>query len=115
MDVTEIVSDEGFAVEGGTEHEGGLVQSDKWREIILKAHPEVVPEMIKGETLDELLDSVEPARAAFASVIERLASQERRVGAAQSVPAGGMRAPQIDVDKLPPSEMLRRGVSRGRS
>src|SRR5579875_336091 len=45
---------------------------DKIRELILLAHEDVVPEMVTGETFEELLASVEPARGAFQQVVERI-------------------------------------------
>lgn len=85
------------------------------RELVLKAHPGVVPELVQGESIEALLDSVEPAREAFARIVEELAakSEGSTVRAAPRVPAGGMHAPALDIDALPPSEMLRRGVAKG--
>ncbi len=85
---------------------------ERFRELILKANPDVVPEMVRGETLETLLDSVEPARSAFAGLVERLANQSTR--SAVSVPAGGSMAPGIDIDLLPPIEKVRRGLGRVR-
>jgi hypothetical protein len=45
----------------------------KVRELVLKAHPDVVPDLVRGSSVDELIASVEPARGAF----QRIADQVR--------------------------------------
>lgn len=42
------------------------------RELVYKAHPDVVRELLRGETLTDLLASVEPARAAYQRIAERV-------------------------------------------
>ena len=44
------------------------------RTLILEAHPDVVPDLVTGATVAELLASVEGARAAYAAVAGRLAA-----------------------------------------
>src|SRR5688572_11575097 len=48
----------------------------KVRELVLKAHPDVVPDLIAGSSVDELIASVEPARTAY----QRIADQVRGGG-----------------------------------
>src|SRR5215213_1754881 len=48
----------------------------KVRELVLKAHPDVVPDLIAGGSVDELIASVEPARSAY----QRIADQVRGSG-----------------------------------
>lgn len=53
------------------------------RELVFKAHPDVVRELLVGETLTDILASVEPARAAYqriADQVERELQRERRPG-----------------------------------
>ena len=92
--------------------DGGSDHVTRFRDLILKSNPDVVPEMVGGETPDELLDSVEPASVAFTGLVERLAAQATRTRV--SVPAGGSMAPGIDIDLLPPIEKVRRGLGRVR-
>lgn len=80
---------------------------DAVRELVLRAHPDVVPEMIAGASIDALLASVEPARAAW----QRIAEQ---TNPAPAVPAGGHPASAVDPDRLSASERIRRGLARGR-
>lgn len=89
-------------VEGG---EIGLV-----REVVLKAHPDVVPELVNGATVAELLASVEPARAAFARIAEAL---PKPAGGPPVVPAGAAPA-AVDLSTLPPQELIRRGIAARR-
>ena len=46
---------------------------DKVRELVLRAHPDVVPDLVAGGSVDELIASVEPARTAY----QRIADQVR--------------------------------------
>lgn len=78
------------------------------RELVLQAHPDVVPELIAGDTIDDLLGSVQPARDAY----QRIASTIRQVPPAPSVPAGGERPMPVDPMKIPSSEKIRRGLAR---
>jgi hypothetical protein len=45
----------------------------KVRDLVLKAHPGVVPDLVRGGSVDELIASVEPARSAY----QRIADQVR--------------------------------------
>ena len=60
----------------------------KVRELVLKAHPDVVPDLIAGGSVDELIASVEPARTAYQRIAEQVRSAESSVvcpeGARQS-------------------------------
>jgi len=65
---------------------------DRVRELVLRAHPEVAPELVRGESLSELLASVEPAQQAYADLAARL-HVDSPVTAAQptiQAPAGGI-------------------------
>jgi hypothetical protein len=84
------------------------------RELVLKAHPDVVPELIAGNSVAELTASVEPAKAAYQRIAEAMASPlGGRTIAPPVVPAGGS-APAIDPEKLPAAEKIRRGIEAGR-
>ena len=91
------------------------------RNLILLAHPDVIPELVVGANFDEMLGSVEPARAAYQRVAESVQSTATNAPTevtAPKVPAGGgQRQVAIDLDQLSPaakiSEGLRRRHSRG--
>jgi hypothetical protein len=98
------MSQEGLEAPPGDEIDLGAV-----RELVLRAHPDVVPELVSGGTVAEMLASVEPARAAYA----RLAGQVREAMPAPepvSVPAGGGSVLPVDPALLPPAEKIRRGL-----
>lgn len=76
------------------------------RELILRAHPDVVPELISGGSVDELVTSVEAARAAYRRVAETVSTATPRV------PAGDAPRLAVDVELLPAAEKIRRGLAR---
>src|SRR5215471_16942901 len=68
----------------GTTPAGGVGDElAKVRELVLRAHPEVVPELVHGNSVDELLASVTPARSAYQQVVDRV-----RGGQSQSAEHG---------------------------
>ena len=44
----------------------------KVRGLVLQAHPDVVPDLVLGGSIDELLASVEPARQAYQQIADRV-------------------------------------------
>ena len=80
----------------------------KVRELVLKAHPDVVPDLVRGSSVDELIASVEPARSAY----QRIADQVREAGSReveQIVAAGRSREERDDspTPRLPDSSTQR--------
>jgi hypothetical protein len=69
---------------------------EKVRELVLKAHPDVVPDLVRGGSIDELLASVEPAKSAY----QRVADAVRAGGGGQPVTADG---PQTPAAAQPPA------------
>ena len=47
----------------------------KVRDLVLKAHPDVVPDLVRGGSVDELIASVEPARTAYQRIADQVASR----------------------------------------
>lgn len=80
------------------------------REVVLRAHPDAVPELIAGATIGELLASVVPARAAYARVRETVAGGS---AVPPAVPAGAA-VSGLDLGSVPSMELIRRGVARAR-
>lgn len=80
------------------------------RDLVVAAHPDVVPEMIGGASVAEIVASVTPAREAYRRVVETAATSR----AAPSVPAGNAPPVAIDPEMLPPTEKIRRGLASGR-
>lgn len=98
------------------------------RDLVLRAHPNVVPELVRGVTVAELTASIPDAEAAY----QRIASALTGQGSAQepasqpgapasaapadpvvpvNVPAGGGVA-VIDFAKIPAAEKIRRGLEQ---
>ncbi|MGC4107280.1 MAG: hypothetical protein QM753_13235 [Thermomicrobiales bacterium] len=81
------------------------------RELILAAYPDVVPDLVAGTTVAELLASVDDARAAYAAVAERIAaSGSAPMPVVPVIPGGGGAPLPVDPDRLPASEKIRRGL-----
>lgn len=83
------------------------------RDLVLQAHREVVPELIVGGSLTELLASIEPAREAYANLATRIEAErlpELPTATVPLVPAGGTGPAPLDLDRMPASEKLRRGI-----
>src|SRR5688572_4672970 len=91
---------------------GGTEELGKVRELVLMAHPDVVPDLVRGDSVDELIASVEPARTAYQRIAERVEkSRSREVEESRSrelaeqppvVPAGGA-ATVVDPANLAPT------------
>ncbi len=78
------------------------------RELVLRAHPDVVPELVTGSTVAALLSSIEPAQAAYGRLAETIQSGSRPAAPvpsaptfppAPSVPAGGSAPVPADPDR----------------
>ena len=96
------------------EHDAAAAELDAVRQVVLAAYPDSVPELIQGATVPELLASIEPARAAYARVVESMAAVAEPVAVtAPVVPAGGGGA-VLDPGALPAAEKVRRGIASQR-
>lgn len=80
---------------------------DAVRELVLRAHPDVVPELVRGSSVAELIASVEEARAAYAR-LETAWTDSRPE--APAVPAGGGAVLPVDPETIPATEKIRRGL-----
>lgn len=78
------------------------------RELVLRAYPDVVPELLSGETVEEMLASVPEAQAAYGRIVA-----EAKVAQPEPVPAGGgSRAFPMDVAAMSPALKIREGLRR---
>lgn len=75
------------------------------RELILASHPDIVPELVQGSSVADLVASIESAKAAYTRVIESAPKP------AITIPAGGNAPVAVDIDALPTAEKIRRGLS----
>lgn len=91
------------------------VTLDAVRALVLRAHPDVVPELVTGETIDALLASIEPAQSAHARLVAALGERPEARSTAPSVPAGGFASVPVDPETLPAAEKIRRGIHARRA
>lgn len=78
----------------------------KVRDLIITAHPDAVPELITGSSIDELTASVDNAVAAYQRIAAAVAPHAEP---APAVPGGASVA--VKLDDLPAMELIRRGVA----
>jgi hypothetical protein len=98
----------------------------KVRELVLKAHPDVVPDLVRGSSIDALIASVDPARTAYQRIADQVraessvVSRESEVSpdstAAQPpvVPAGGA-ASVVDPADLTPTSKIAQALAARRT
>jgi hypothetical protein len=86
----------GGTTPAGVEPAGGD-ELGKVRELVLKAHPDVVPDLVRGSSVDELIASVEPARSAYQRIADQVRRVESGVGSRESeVKTSDVRPPTSD-------------------
>lgn len=108
--MTDAGTTEGGAVGGATTDLGRV------RDLVLQANPDVVPDLVQGNTLDALLASIEPARSAYQQIAERVRGGDagRQQGAPPpAVPAGGTRV-TVDPASLTPVTKIARALAERR-
>jgi len=74
------------------------------RDLVLHAHPNIVPELVTGDTLEDLLASIEPARAAYTRLADRLPALPPTVPAGASTPA------TLDPERIPAALKIQLGL-----
>lgn len=79
----------------------------RYRQQVIAAHAEIVPDLVTGQTIEEIDASVERAKAAFANLRERIAS-------VQATPLGGAPRQVIaeDLSALSPEAKIALGLFR---
>jgi hypothetical protein len=80
------------------------------RELALRAYPETVPELVGGQSVEEVVQSVEAASAAYRRIAEGIGARPPIV----PVPAGSAPPVTIDAEHLPSVEKIRRGLTAQR-
>ena len=118
--------DENESVVDEQEQEGGVSEAsagrelESVREVVLRAHPDVVPELVAGGSVAELLASVEPARAAYARIVEARPAVVEETVVVPVVPVvppvvpAGSATNVVDPATLPAQELIRRGIEAER-
>ncbi len=77
-----------------------------YKELAAQANPGLVAEMIKGETISEIKESVEYARALVEKVKQEIGAENARV----RVPAGAPQRTTPDLSALSPREKIKYGM-----
>lgn len=91
------------------------VDVEKLRELVLRAHPEAIPELVQGETLEELEASARLATEVYRRIADSVREAVAREAAA-SIPAGqpGRQTSLVNVEALSPSAKIAEGLRRAR-
>ena len=80
--------------------------AERYRTVLLQAAPDVLPELVQGESVDELDRSLVTARETVARVREQMQTQ-----AAARIPAGSPARGEPDLSGLSPAEKIRLGIA----
>jgi hypothetical protein len=80
------------------------------RDLLLKTHPDLLPELVQGETLTELLESVGTAEQIFRRVAEVIDAR-RAIAKPPMVPAGGTGS-RVPIDHLSGDGLIRAALQR---
>ncbi len=82
------------------------------RDLARQAYADAVTEMIDGNSVAEIVASIDGARAAYARVLATAREQQQATQPPRppAVPAGGSGSAVADIERLPASEKLRLGV-----
>ncbi len=112
MTEEQVTHDQPLDTEAGDESGGDPAQIDlgRVRDLVLAAHPDVVPEMVQGTNFDELMASVEPAREAYQRITAEVASTPAPPKLAAQP---GQRSTSLaDVETLSPLGKISEGLRR---
>lgn len=82
------------------------------RDLVIRAHPQAVQELITGNSLADLLASVPIAEAAFSRVADAAREEATRASAAAVPGGGGVRSADVNVEGLGPLAKIRAGLNR---
>jgi DNA repair exonuclease SbcCD ATPase subunit len=82
----------------------------RYKTTLEKENPEVLPDLIQGETIEELTSSLVKAKALTDKVKTNLEEKAREV----HVPAGAPQRTEIDLESLSSTEKIKEGISRTR-
>jgi hypothetical protein len=91
--------------------DGSLKQAvASYRALVIRSNPDVLPELITGESIEELDGSLSRARELIGKVKSGLETQ----AAAMRVPSGAPQRGAADASGLSPREKINLGVERAR-
>lgn len=90
----------------------GEVDLNRVRDLVLAAHPDVVPEMVQGATFDELMESVDPAREAYQRIASQAADAATRQAAPRVAVQPGRGSTAVEIESLSPLGKISEGLKR---
>ena len=106
-EIDERAADDGMTRDAAAAAAAAEEGCQQLRELIARAHPDTVAELIQGTTLTEMLASLPAARAAYARVAEATRGQ------APTVPAGAAtRTSDPRAENLSPLGKIRVGLEQ---
>jgi hypothetical protein len=97
--------DAATAVAGDGGESGRAEEIDQLIELVRRAYPDIVAELLAADSTEALLASIPAAREAFARVAASLAAEQP-----SPIPTGAGRRPPHDVETLSPEMKIRLGV-----
>ena len=89
-----------------------MIDLAKVRELVLAAHPDVVAELVGGDSFDAILASVEPARSAYQRITEQL-EHVRQQGQPAAAPSAPSTPPAAPPPSVPAGQPGRSGLPSG--
>jgi hypothetical protein len=116
----DVVEDAGVAAEETTDGEAEVAgaasaehEVQQLRELIVRAHPDTVPELLQGGSLSELLACLPTAQAAYARVAQAARPDGATEGGSVPVAAGAaLRSLEPRAEGLSPLAKIRVGLTR---
>ncbi len=85
--------------------------TSKYRDALLASYPEVPPDLVQGQTVAEIDESIARAR----QMVERIRNQMEAQAASQRVPPGAPLRSAPDLSALSPHEKILQGLARSPS
>ncbi len=80
-----------------------------YKEMVQQANPGLVAGMVKGDTIEEISESVKSARALIEKVKQEVAAENAKV----RVPTGAPQRTPLDLSALSPREKIKYGMEGG--
>lgn len=105
---TQAADNEALASAGAAAAERAKTAAQRYREAVLTREPELPADLVVGETVEEIDESLDRARQTVAQVRQHLEQQAQ----ALRVPAGAPARSAPDLSALSPTEKIRLGLSQ---
>lgn len=84
------------------------------RELAIAAHPQAVPELIRGDSVEEIMASIPAAREAYERIAQRVTPADAAAALAAGLPEAAHGSPvrtvAVDPEVLSPASKIRYGL-----